>query len=175
MGRLEPANPEKENPMIDCSAIYFQCMSSIERARAAYHYERGTLSAEDAQRMTYDLQQISGWYHLMMLARGDVMDEAIGNAEEDVEGRWKPHPELPALVDEACEYVAECWEADYSEARNWALDRVEELADQRGIELEPIEEAEDEAGICPDCGGSPDDDTGPHESFCPHYTAEEAE
>lgn len=132
-----------EDKHMDNSPIYYQCFEAIDRARRAYDYERGALAADDAQRMIYELQEQAGWYQLMTLPVGDVIEEALGNPEEYIEGRWKPHPELTALAHEACEYVAENWEGDYSEARNWALDRVEELASERGIELEPIEPIED--------------------------------
>lgn len=123
--------------------IYNQCVASIERARRAYDYERDVLAADDAQRMLYELQERAGWYHLMTLPVGDVLDEALGNPEEYIEGRWKPHPELTALAHEACEHVAENWQSDYAEARNWALEKLEELADERGIVLEPIDPVED--------------------------------
>lgn len=124
-------------------AIYYECVSSINRARRAWNYVMGTLDEDDAQTMLYDLQVPAGSYPLLTLSVRDVMDEAQGNAEAEIEGRWLPHSELAALVEEACQHVSEHYEPlgdQYFEARMWALDKIEEFAKANGIDLVPTPE-----------------------------------
>ena|ERR1700751_4909282 len=118
---------------------------TLQRYGRALAYARGRLTPDQAQSMFYDVQHAAGWYSLNTLCADEVMQEALE--------RWKPHPELAGLVDEACDYVGDKYEdcTDVnSECRDWALRKVEEWAGERGIALELTEDWADlEATFAP--------------------------
>lgn len=119
----------------DCSQIRYECLELIRRASCAHEYLMGTVGAEDTQRMILDLERRAGWYQLMTLDVEHVI--------EDAAERWQPHPHLRRLVEDACERIASKWENGgdtYFEARQWALDKVEEYAREDGIALVPTED-----------------------------------
>jgi hypothetical protein len=120
---------------------WFRAKHGIERYARAFAYARGRLTEDQARRMVYDIEQPSGWYHLMSLSVEDTM--------EDAEERFKPHPELLALIDQACAEVAsnwECYDDSYSNARHAAIDKAVEYAEANGIILEPTEDWADLEG-----------------------------
>jgi hypothetical protein len=118
---------------------------TLQRYGRGLAYARGRLTPDQAQSMTYDIERAAGWYHLVSLDEEYVMEEALE--------RWQPHPELAALVAEACDYVGSKYE-DHNDvayhAKGWALDKVQEYAEERGIILELTEdEADLEATFAP--------------------------
>jgi hypothetical protein len=114
---------------------------TLQRYARALAYARGRLTPGQAQSMVYDIEHAAGWYHLVTLDVEYVMEQALE--------RWQPHPELRALVDEACDYVGSKFE-DHNDvayhAKGWALDKVQEWAKEHAIILEPTEDWADLVG-----------------------------
>lgn len=113
------------------SALRFTIRSRYEHLRRALAYAKGRLSSDDAQQVILDCRDTAGWYPLMTLAPGDVLDIAISR-HGDPALSLKPY--LPA----ACEYAARKWENGdaYYDALDFALDTAREFAAHDGIDLD---------------------------------------
>lgn len=117
------------------SRFFWRCRTRIERAGRAWRYATETMTADDAQRITWDCRYIAGWHPLATLCTESVL-ECAREVYED-------HPALARLVADACDRVGDKWE-DYGEsasaAGDWALEIVAEYAAQEGIELTKLED-----------------------------------
>jgi hypothetical protein len=109
------------------------------RLRRAFAYATGRLSADDAQDIILDCRDAAGWYCLMTMSPGDVLDHAIA-----IHG--DPALKLKPYLHPACEYVSRKWDAgdDYYSALEFALDTACDYAAQDGI---AFSETEDPASL----------------------------
>jgi hypothetical protein len=103
----------------------------VQRARRAWRYCVGGLSAADAQEVIRDCRCPAGWHPLMMLAVDDVLNAA--------RAIFADHPDLPWLTAEACIHVERRWcpsGDDLEQAQSWAVELVQRYAAADGIVLE---------------------------------------
>jgi hypothetical protein len=112
------------------SRFWWAWRARLTRARRAWRYARGTMTADDAQSITTDCRYLAGWHPLAILSTESTLDFALEVYED--------HPELARLVADACDRVGDKWD-DYSEsasaAQDWAMEKVAEYAAQEGIDL----------------------------------------
>ncbi len=115
--------------------LRFTIRSRYERLRRALAYARGRLSSDDAQQVILDCRDAAGWYPLMTLTPGDVLDIAISRHGD-------PALSLKHYLPAACEYAARKWENGdaYYYALDFALDTAVEFAAQDGIQIDKSEE-----------------------------------
>ena len=107
----------------------------LERARLAWGVLTGTLTPMQARTLTCDLEAISGSYALESFER----DVVLSMARE----RWGDVAELPDMVWSACARVASKWDCNGdngSSAEGWAMEMIEDYAQQRGVILSDSEE-----------------------------------
>ena len=103
----------------------------VKRARLAWRYCVGGLTAADAQHVICDCRYPAGWHALMVLELEDVLIE--------MRTVFLDHPDLPWLAAEACIHVERRWSSsgdDLEHARSWAVELVQRYAAADGIALE---------------------------------------
>lgn len=115
--------------MTDNSAIYYQCIHGIERARLGWLYANGTLTPDEAMQMIWECQDIAGSYALATIDVATILDNAVEQWANDPE-------ELRPLAERACQRVYSKWAGSADEAaHDWASSLIEEYAAEDGIEL----------------------------------------
>jgi hypothetical protein len=116
---------------INYSAIYYQCIGSIEMARLGYLLANERLSEEDARTIAYEAMLIAGDFPLVELCVEDVIENA--------QARWPGHEDtIRRYAFSACRKVWGKWSSD-GEDRNaaevWVHDTIREWAAEDGVEL----------------------------------------
>ncbi len=123
-------------------ALRWRIRHRLQRAKRAFAYAAGTLSAGQAQNIVADCEFVAGRFSLMILASQDVLVMAIA------EYGARAHA-LKDCLPGACAHVAgkgECYGDEDWQARDWALRTAKESAAQDGITLtNQAEENEDRA------------------------------
>jgi hypothetical protein len=115
----------------DYSAIYYQCIRTIEMARLGYRLANERLSVEDARSISYEAMLIAGEFPLVELSVEDVIEQATD--------RWPNSEEtIHKYAFSACRAVWGKWSSDgedRSAAEDWALDKIMEWATDDGVTL----------------------------------------
>ena len=149
---IEPTQP-KEIPMSQrpfrerlaqrWRTIQWQAREKRRRWNLAYRYARGTLTEADAIGMLWEIEDASGHFALESISRDSML--------EDARARFGDRPELAGWVADAVSHVARKWDSDghlTGAAEDWAYDKIEEYAEQDGVELDdaydPYAEADTE-------------------------------
>ncbi len=118
-------------------ALRWRIRHRLQRAKRAFAYAAGTLSAGQAQDIIADCEFVAGCFSLMLLTSQDIMDMAIAEYGD------RAHA-LKDYLPGACAHVAGKWECYGDEtwhARGWALRTAKESAAQDGLHL--VSETED--------------------------------
>ena len=116
--------------------VYAECCAVIRRHSEAYDYAMERVDCNTANAMIYQLQPIAGWFPLSTISVDWVCERAV---ESDY-GEWEDFPEAYELACEATEYVAQHWEDGDNGATDWAIQKFEEFAAERGITLVPCKD-----------------------------------
>lgn len=115
------------------NAASFQAWKLRQRAkrmRRALRYLTGRLTADEAQTIIVECQDVAGWYALELLCVDDVLNQA--------RERWGEDPVLAELVADACSRVNAKWTGtgeSVGAAEDWAFQLVQSYAAERGIDL----------------------------------------
>jgi hypothetical protein len=108
----------------------------LQHIKLAFGYAAGTLSADQAQDIIADCEDVCGRFSLMTLSTRDVMDMAIGEYGDAA-------LDLARYLPAACARVAGKWESygdEYWHAKDWALQIARDSAAQDGIKLEDAQD-----------------------------------
>ena len=103
---------------------------SFKRLRLAFDYLLGRLSDEQALLIIADCRKTAGWHPLLVLNRGDVLNEARET--------FVDNPHLRRLTARACLQVERNCVGHWNElvhARAWAIRLVQDYAKEEGILL----------------------------------------
>ena len=103
---------------------------NFKRLRLAFRYLFGRLTDEQAFLIIADCRQTAGWHPLLVLERGDVLNEARET--------FVDNPHLRRLTARACRQVEHnCvgrWK-EHDRASAWAVRLVQDYAKEEGIIL----------------------------------------
>lgn len=103
------------------------------RLPVAIRYAFGRLTVEDAQRISHEMPDITGWYPALCICVEDVM--------EDARERWANAEEMKEFVWSGAYKAADYYEPyDYGEIREQALRLAVEYAEANGVK--PIDKPE---------------------------------
>lgn len=111
--------------------IHWDLRQRKNRIAIGWRFAWGTMTEDDAHNMAYECATLAGRYSLEELSRDSVLEQC--------RERFGDVPELPELVADACERVWSKWDSSgdlTGAAEDWAMDKVLEYAEQRGITLD---------------------------------------
>jgi hypothetical protein len=114
----------------EASRRYWTWRYRGQRLRRALSYACNRMDTETARRIAYDCEMPAGWFPLVTLTTDDVLTDA--------QSIYREHPALESLCADAASYVANKWNSPGHEleaAREWALEKVKEFAEQQQVEL----------------------------------------
>jgi hypothetical protein len=129
----------------EASRWYWTWRHRVKRWQRALAYAFDRMDADTARSIAYDCEMPAGWFPLVTLTTDDVLTDA--------QSVYQEHPALQNLCADAASYVAGKWNSPGHEleaAREWALEKVKEYAEEQDIELIDVdsEEMENEHDDC---------------------------
>ncbi|MGO9474912.1 MAG: hypothetical protein ACLPWS_16150 [Rhodomicrobium sp.] len=115
-------------------SLHWQMRERWQRLLRAIAYATGCLSEDAAQDIILDCRASAGWYALMTITPGDVLEFAVVRHGDRARA-------LEPYLTAACEYVSRKWDAgdDCYSALGFALDTACDYAAQDGIAFSDTE------------------------------------